>query len=331
MSPKTHSSLSHVTSRVGLALGSGSARGLAHIGVIRALQEVGIQIDFIAGTSIGALIGAVHASGKLDDLEKDYLNFDWKRIATFFDVVFPKSGLIDGTKVEAMVRAHVHGDLIEKLPIPFCAVATDIQTGAEVDISAGDITKAVRASIAVPGIFTPQRHAGRILVDGGLCNPVPVSAARMLGADIVIAVDLNHDIVSGKNAPPPQTPCETKSRSSKAAPDRPSGKTKRYQQSIQDVSAWLMARKAPGADQIARWASPKDPLPNIFEVLLASINIMETQVTRSRLATDRPDILIQPPLGHYRFLDFDKAKDIIDIGHATTRKALARSKLLFES
>jgi NTE family protein len=177
---------------IGLALGSGSARGLAHLGVIRAIEDAGIEVGFIAGSSMGALIGAIHAAGKLDELEASFQGFDWKKTASFFDVVLPKSGLLDGARISELVRAHIHADTIEALPIPFAAVATDIVSGEEVVIRSGDVIEAVRASISVPGIFTPVRSNGHILVDGGITNPVPVSAARAMGAGIVIAVDLNH-------------------------------------------------------------------------------------------------------------------------------------------
>ncbi|MBW6510211.1 MAG: patatin family protein [Desulfuromonadales bacterium] len=303
--------------RIGLAMGSGSARGLAHLGVIRALEEAGIRVDFVAGTSIGALIGAIYAAGKLNELETTFQDFDWKKIASFFDVVFPRSGLIDGAKVSELVRAHIRADTIEALPIPFCAVATDIQTGEEVAIRQGDVIEAVRASISVPGIFTPVRSNGRILADGGLTNPVPVSVVRAMGADIVIAVDLNHDIIAGKNLKTrrlnmsaTQFPAET-GVFSHWVDD--------YRQSMQELKAKLIALEAPGAAQFSRWFSSGEPLPNIFEVLLASINIIETRITQSRLDTDRPDILIQPPLGHIRFLDFGRAAEIIEIGYESVR------------
>lgn len=161
--------------RIGLALGSGSARGLAHVGVIRAIEDAGIQIDCIAGTSMGALVGAVHAAGKLNELENAFLDFDWKKTASFFDVVLPRSGLLDGAKVSELVRSHIHTNDIEALSIGFAAVASDLQSGSEVVICTGDIIEAVRASVSVPGIFTPVRRNGQILVDGGLVNPVPTS------------------------------------------------------------------------------------------------------------------------------------------------------------
>ena len=188
--------------KIGLALGSGSARGLAHIGVTRALKDAGIHVDYVAGTSIGAAIGAVYASGKLDSLQDAYLAMDWKKIAYFFDVVFPKSGIIDGKKVADFMRDYVHSENIEDLPLPFKAVATELNSGEEVVLETGDVIEAVRASISVPGMFTPVRRDGRVLVDGGLVNPVPVNVARAMGADIVIAVDINHGIVAGKASAP---------------------------------------------------------------------------------------------------------------------------------
>jgi NTE family protein len=146
--------------KIGLALGSGSARGLAHLGVIRALADAGIEVDFIAGTSMGALIGAICAAGKLDEVEAVFRGFDWKKTVSFFDVVLPKSGLLDGAKVSELVRNHIRADSIEMLPIPFAAVATDIASGKEVVIRSGDVIEAVRASISVPGIFTPVRSDG---------------------------------------------------------------------------------------------------------------------------------------------------------------------------
>jgi len=329
--------------KVGLALGSGSARGLAHLGVIKALEEAGIEVDFIAGTSIGAVIGAIYAAGKLDALEATFQTFDWKKMASFFDVVLPKSGLLDGAKVSKFVRAHIHADVIEALPKPFVAVATDIISGEEVVmlpkpfvavatdiisgeevvIRSGDVIEAVRASISVPGIFTPVRNNGRILVDGGLVNPVPVSAVRAMGAEFVIAVDLNHQIVAGKNLKPLM---DTKAahRAGDSVADMFSRWVSDYRLSMKDIKQRLLARSNPVSAQFSRWASTEEPLPNIFEVLLASINIMEARITQSRLDLDQPDIIIQPPLGHIRFLAFDRAEEIIATGYEHTRQQLAQ-------
>lgn len=318
----THAAVARLpTGRIGLALGSGSARGLAHLGVIRALTEAGIEPCCIAGTSMGALVGAIHAAGKLDDLEATFQDFDWKKTVSFFDVVLPKSGLIDGAKVGELVRDHIHADAIEDLAKPFAAVATDLVSGEETVIRTGDVIEAVRASISVPGIFTPARRDGRILVDGGLTNPVPVSAARALGAEFVIAVDLNHEIVAGKNLKP--LAAQGRSTDKAAGANGFTRWAEGQRRALRELRTWLLARGPDGTAQFARWASTEEPLPNVFEVLLASINIMETRITQTRLRLDRPDLLIQPPLGHIRFLEFGRAEEIIEIGYASARAALA--------
>ena len=302
--------------KVGLALGSGSARGGAHIGVIRALAEAGIRIHCVAGTSVGAVVGAVFASGKLDALEEVVIGFDWKQVVRFFDVVFPKSGLIDGKKVADFVRGHVRGENIEDLPIPFIAVATDLATGREVIIQDGDLIEAIRASISVPGIFTPVRREGSVLADGGLVNPVPVAVAREMGADFVIAVDLNHDIAVKKGIKP------LTANSHDAAPgrglSRGLGKTSRI---VGTLDQGVGALELRALLQLGAWTA-KEPLPNIFEVLGASINIMESQITATKLKTDPADLLIQPKLGHIRFLEFNRAREGIAEGYKATNACL---------
>ncbi len=291
--------------KIGLALGSGSARGWAHIGVIRALAKAGISVDCVAGASIGALVGATYAAGKIDTLENIILQLDWKRVAFLFDVVFPKSGLIDGKKVSDFVRSHVQEKLIEELPLPFCAVCTDLGTGCEVMLRDGDLIEAIRASISVPGIFTPVRRNGTILVDGGLVNPVPVSVARQMGADFVIAVDLSRNKVKKKR--------KRKSH----APSSEEGTRRRIAKESTILKALNKAVAVADAHTLSRlrqWVN-SDPLPNIFEVLEASINIMEVQITAARLKTEPPDLLIQPNLGHIRFPEFHRAREAIDEGY----------------
>jgi NTE family protein len=283
--------------KIGLALGSGSARGLAHIGVIRAIEESGVNVDVVAGTSIGALIGAVYASGRLDALERAFRSIDWKSIGSFFDPVFPKSGLIDGRKIAEFVQTHVTSQSIRQLPIPFCAIAADIMSGEEVILRDGDLTEAIRASISVPGIFTPVRMNARILVDGGLVDPVPVSAARALGADVVIAVDLNHEIVIGK-------------RHRRGA--RRTGMKKTVLARLDGEA--LRTSSNPALNRIRGWLD-KEPLPGMVEVMLASLYIMQARITESRLLIEQPDVLIRPPLSSIHLLEFDRADEIITIGY----------------
>ena len=307
---------------IALALGSGSARGLSHIGVIKALQEAGIEISQVAGTSMGALVGAVFAAGRIKELEQAYRQFDWRKIAGLFDVVFPKSGLLDGRKVAEFVRSFIDAPDIRSLEIPFCAVATNLETAQEVIIDHGEVVDAVRASISVPGIFTPVRREGALLVDGGLINPVPVSAARARGADIVIAVDLNHDIADKR----PVLPKKNREKET-ASPSRWQLFGGEYYEEIMErLNQSFRSIQSPAIEQF-RARFNKEPLPGIFDILLSSVNVMETQITQTRLRMDPPEVLIQPPLGHIRFLEFDRADEIIQIGYDEARSALEKSGL----
>ena len=296
--------------KIGLALGSGSARGWAHIGVLQALGEAGIGVDYMAGTSIGALVGAVYAAGKLDALRATVLQFDWKRTVSFFDVVFPKAGLIDGKKVADFIRSRLKEKNIEELPLAFCAVSTDLATGREVVLREGNLIEAIRASISVPGIFTPVKKEDTFLVDGGLVNPIPVSAARQMGAEFVIAVDLNHDIVTKRGI----SHSRSDTSGSLTAIGQSFTKSRPIRQILDAINKRTIMLDAPVLAQVKRWIA-QDPVPNIFEVLTTSINIMEVQITATRLRTDPPDLLIQPNLGHIRFLDFHRAQEAIDEGY----------------
>jgi len=180
--------------RIGLALGSGSARGWSHIGVIRALERAGHVPDIVCGTSIGALVGAVHAAGRLDWLEDWVRRLTWSGVVAMLDFRMG-GGLIEGSRLTGFFRQHFRDEGIERLPLPFACVATELGTGREVWLREGPVIDAVRASIALPGLFTPTQLDDRLLVDGGLVNPVPVSLCRAMGADVVIAVDLNWDLI----------------------------------------------------------------------------------------------------------------------------------------
>jgi len=259
------------------------------------------------------LVGAAFALNKMDVLEAFARQLDWKQIVFFLDVTFPRSGLIDGGKITDFFRSHVREMNIEELPLRYCAVATDLTTGREVVLNEGDLIEAIRASISVPGIFTPVKKNGGFLVDGGLVNPVPVSAARNMGADYVIAVDLNADIIDKRSANgiAPVDP------SSEYVVDQPPPQKWRI---AQELTNRLNEFSSPALSQVRLWLH-RDPVPNIFEVLTTSINIIEAQITAARLVTDPPDLLIQPKLGHIRFLEFHRAQEAIDEGYreATTQ------------
>ncbi|MEA1979480.1 MAG: patatin-like phospholipase family protein [candidate division Zixibacteria bacterium] len=306
-----------IPGKIGLALGGGSARGWAHIGVIHALTEAGIDIDYIAGTSIGSVVGSVFASGNIRDLEEVAVQLDWKRIAYLFDVVLPKSGLIDGKKVAGFVQNHLRKTNIEELPIPFCAVSTDLNTGEEVVIGEGDIIDAVRASISIPGIFTPVKNNGRILVDGGLVNPVPVSVVREMGADFIIAVDLSYGLVGVDRFVQDSTSELDTSYSTNDNQQH----TKKKNRILEALNNKLAAIDF-SALSWTKQNSDVEPLPSIFDVITSSINIMEVQIAATRLEADPPDILIQPNLSHIKFLEFNRASDAISVGCEETKRQL---------
>lgn len=198
--------------KVGLALSGGAARGLAHVGVISILHREGIPIDMIAGTSAGAIMGAVYACHRdVDRMKRHALDPSWKKRAPMIDPSFPKTGFIKGKKIEKLLESFLDGDIkFKDLQIPFTCVATDIQTGEEIVIDSGSVTRALRATISIPGIFTLIKHEGRYLVDGGLTAPVPVEVVRQMGADFVIAVNVNPD-VSGRMVKPDRPPKKEKS------------------------------------------------------------------------------------------------------------------------
>lgn len=304
--------------KIGLALGGGSARGWSHIGVIRALTEAGIDIDYIAGTSIGSVVGSVFASGNIKALEEVAVRLDWKQIAYLFDVVLPKSGLIDGKKVAGFISKHLRKTNIEELFIPFCAVSTDLNTGNEVVIREGDIIEAVRASISIPGIFTPVRNNGRILVDGGLVNPIPVNVVREMGADFVIAVDLSHGIVGGSKSLQDTVPELDIPYSEKEDQQQ----TKKKNRILEALNNRLAAIDF-SALSWTKHSSDVEPLPSIFDVITSSINIMEAQISATSLRSDPPDLLIQPNLSHINFLEFNRASEAIAEGYAEAKRQLA--------
>lgn len=308
------SSMKAGAAKLGLALGSGAARGMAHIGVLRALDEADMSPDIVAGTSIGALVGGVYAAGKLDELTDIALGLDWKKAARYFtDVAFPRSGLIEGSRVTDFLAEIVGAQEIAELPIVFRAVATDIMSGQEVVLDDGSLVAAIRASVSVPGIFTPFRRNGSFLVDGGLVDPVPVSVCRALGAERVIAVDINNGRVRDT----------VLDRKDMQKIGRVAGVD------AKEMFGWL-ERKTNGfdvgfLDPVKEWMT-RGPVPGIFDVLGNSLRIMEEQIARTRLKIDRPDLLIQPEVGSVRFMEFFLAGEMIEEGYRAAREAIASGK-----
>lgn len=299
--------------KIGLALGSGSARGWSHIGVIQGLREEGIPIDMVCGTSIGAIVGGALAAGALDQLDEWVRELSWADIIGFMDVMFPRSGLIEGDKIIKFFKKNFTDPNIEDLPTPFAAVATDLMSGQEVWLREGSLMDAVRASISMPGIFVPFRQGERWLVDGGLVNPVPVSVCRAMGADIVIAVNLNSDIV-GKRRPQKAPPRRNTPPKKEKAPGKLREQLTAYVNStVRRGRSLIPARFGPG---------DSDRDPSLFEVMTTATNIMQDCITRQRLAGDPPDLLISPRLAHIGLLEYNRADETIQEGRHTLEMSL---------
>jgi NTE family protein len=281
--------------KIGFVLGAGSARGWAHIGVLRALTEERIRPDFIAGSSVGALVGAAYAAGRLDQLETWALGLDWKRILRLADFGL-RGGLIRGRRMREVFSEQFVEQTFSELSVPFAAVATDLHSGQEIWLRDGKVSDAIGASIAVPGLFQPVLYEDRFLVDGSVVNPIPVSLCRAMGADIVVAVDLGSDLVGRYVRDDDRAPTQT----------RPAG---------------FMTRFLPGYSRTSdKVAETQVPAPSLMETLMGSINIMQLRIARSRLAGEPPDVLLTPRLGHLGLLDYHHAKVAIAEG----REAVAR-------
>ena len=284
--------------KIGLVLGSGSARGWAHLGVLKALQEAGVRPDIVCGSSVGALIAAVYAAKEIDRFTDWILALDRSKIFQFMDFRW-SGGILKGDRLMKSMQHYFGRTTIEECQLPFAAVSTDLYTGAEVWLRRGPLVDAVRASIALPGLFTPVATQGRWLVDGGLVNPVPVSVARALGADVVIAVDLNADIMRRRQALPVVDAEETAATPSSW------------------LSRWhpLRFEKTAEEESLPAVAASTAQMPSVLDVGLNSINIMQMRISRSRLAGDPPEVLITPRLAHLGLLDFHRAEEAIAAGH----------------
>jgi len=289
---------------IGLALGGGSARGWAHIGVIRALSDAGIEPDIVCGTSIGALVGAAYVGGELDQLETWVRGLRLQTVVGFFDFSL-SSGLIKGERLIEFFRSHFVDSDIRELARPFGAVATDLQRGREVWLREGVVSDAVRASIALPGLFTPVQRDGVWLVDGGLVNPVPVSLCRAMGADLVIAVDLNTDRLGRRLKPKPAKPARKRAV---AEPDT--------------LADTVMARIQAGMSQLGLNGNNGPKPPAMLEVMANSINIMQVMITRSRLAGEPADVLVTPLVAEVGLMEFHRAAIAIDAGRRAVEAAM---------
>jgi len=309
--------------RIGLALGSGAARGWAHIGVIRALEAAGIVPEIVCGSSVGAIVGAAYASGKLDAFESWVRGLERGAVLRNLDLSF-RGGLLKGTQFFAFMSPELPDIDIDSLPRAFGAVATDLETGHEVWIREGSLHDALRASVSMPGLITPTARNGRWLVDGGLVNPVPISLCRAMGADFVVAVDLNTTLLQRKLSPQSQSSAASEASerdeplpmSTDHASDIAT-EASRLRLAIEDWARELRSRIA-GADS----QDVKGP-PSLYEVMANSLNIMQVRITRSRMAGDPADLLVTPRLTDFALLDLDRGAEAIEEGLRATKRALA--------
>lgn len=287
--------------RIGLALGSGSSRGWSHIGIIDALAKLGITPDIVCGTSIGALVGASYVAGNLSRLESWVLSLSRIEIARFLEIGSGFNGFVNTRRLHGFLNRHVADDdlTIGNLEKRYAAVSTDLESGREIWFTEGPLIEAVWASISLPGLFPAIRHDSKWLVDGGLVNPVPVSVCRALGAECVIAVNLNGNITG---------------RHLNHEKGQPAQKNR-----VTDLVTDLVREYA---GSILPATETKDEAPGLFDAIASSVNIAQDRITRSRMAGDPPDIMLTPRLAHIGLLEFHRAKETIDEG----RKCVERMR-----
>ncbi|MEE8124016.1 MAG: patatin-like phospholipase family protein [Alphaproteobacteria bacterium] len=288
--------------RIGLALGSGAARGWAHLGVIEALSELKLRPDVVCGTSIGALVGGFYLSGQVDALKDWACRLTKLGMFRYLNLRPPGKGIIAGRRLFTEMERYLRDTAIEDLPAPFAIVATDLDTGDEVWLREGCLVDAIRASFSLPGFFEPVKIDGRWLVDGALVNPVPVSVCRALGADLVIAATLD--------APAPCPERDPKGARSSAAGFDP--------RALRPGARTADGAIDPGRSQSSpRHTGP----PTLLGVMTSTVSIVQDRITCSRLASSPPDVSINAEVGHIGLLDFHRASELIDEGKAAVGRS----------
>lgn len=286
--------------KLGIALGGGGARGWAHIGILKALSEVGLEPEVVCGTSIGALVGGIYAAGKLPELEQWVASLTRREVLRLVDFSLGSGGAVAGRRLMELYRQQLGDISIEELPRRFVAVATALETGAEVWLQNGSLLDAIRASISIPGMFTPVYRDGHWLVDGGLVNPVPAGVCRVLGAEVVIAVDLQ---AGGR------TPLTTERLSAAVLRERP-----------RDSGRLSLGLKRSAPED--KTEAPTPPAPGVAAVLSTSLDIVQARLSRSRLAGDPPDLLLTPRVRQVPPLEFAGGRGTIDEGYDVMRRML---------
>ncbi|NMP31162.1 patatin-like phospholipase RssA [Thalassotalea sp. M1531] len=301
--------------KIGLALGSGAARGWAHIGIIEALEELGVKVSAVSGCSIGSYVGAAYCAGNLSELKSWVSDLTEWQVAKLMGVSMQKGGLVSGEKVFAKLTDDFATENIQDLTIPFSAVATDMRRGQEIIFSEGSTLDAVRASCSIPGIFPPHRFQNRWLLDGAVVNPVPVTLCRQLGVDIVIAVNLGSDF----------NPAETELHNQQQKKNE--DKFNQFMnKSMESFSQWWESAFS-SEEKEPKQAKPDKPTPpSLINCMSNALDIMQDRVTRSRLAGDPPDILLSPKLGHIGIMEFHRAQEAIEIGRASVMRVAEQIK-----
>jgi len=314
--------------RVALVLGSGAARGWAHIGVIHELANMGIKPDLVVGSSVGAVVGGALASNNLEPFEEWIRGLGRVDIIRLLDAKMTGGGFLQGKSLMGAIGKQIGDPKIEDLDIPYACIATELGSGREIWLREGSLLDACRASIALPGMFAPSRtDDGQLLVDGGLVNPVPVSLARAMGGDIVIAVNLNGDLIGRHffvHDPDDDSDDEEAERELAEIEEKDSV-----------VAKWAARMKTGFGVRLDSYISSlrkkESPDPGLFDVMAGSIDIMQDRITRSRMAGEPPDIHITPKLSHIGLMDFDRAEESITEGVEATRRKRPEIEALPES
>jgi NTE family protein len=293
--------------RLGIALGSGSARGWAHIGALEALLARGLTPAVLAGASVGALVGGACAAGRLAELGHWVRSLTQREVWRLVDATFRGGGMMNGNRLMDAISLQIGDPDIESLPVGFAAVAADLYTGEEIWIRKGPLMSAVRASSGLPGLFAPTYFQGRWLIDGGVVNPVPVSLCRAMGADVVIAIDLSRSVT--------RLARRVQGNSARKAPDADSDSPDREPETSAEIAA-ILKRWYGLVDGLVESFRSHRSEPGLFEAMSSSVNIMQDRITRSRLASDPPDLVLRPDLADFQLMDFHRAEEAIELGRA---------------
>jgi NTE family protein len=277
--------------RIALVLGSGGARGLAHIGIIQHLESLGHEIVYISGCSMGALVGGIYAAGQLEPYAEWARKLEKRDMFSLLDLAFGWTGLFKGDRLMGVLKELVGDHVIEELPIGFTAVATDLTEQREIWLNKGPLFDAIRASIAIPTVFTPHVYLGRVLVDGGLLNPIPIAPALNQDADLIVAVNLNAH----------------------------SGRSRRRAAELARVED-----HAPEKDGAAQGDGGEPKVPGLIDVMTASLDLMQNSIARMKLASYTPDVVIDVPRDACLFYEFYRAEELITLGRECAERSLGR-------